>query len=305
MEQFDLIKLEKEKVNSGNKFKNGDIVRASDINSIIEGILYNNEFGIKNIKVVTELPQENISTNTLYLLKQADGTCAEYLYIDSKWEQIGSTQTRIDTELSSTSENPVQNKVIKEALDKKLDKVENAGTHKIYGVSSNNVQTMYDLASSSGAYQPNRIPMLVTATSISGDTEPTNGGHLLSAMPQKPWHTTPKQYVDDAVKLYRHSFKMIIKDASNTLTLYINLVSKQATQYTVEAFLNESVSSSEDAYGQFFFSGSFYDGTNYYTVFVASTSFGSYFCDTSDGGKDIISPTSISIQYAANYPKEI
>lgn len=68
--------------------------------------------GIKTVQVVDELPTTNISETTLYLLRQPDGTCIEYVWVGSKWEQTGSTQIKIDSELSDTSENPVQNKVI-------------------------------------------------------------------------------------------------------------------------------------------------------------------------------------------------
>jgi hypothetical protein len=45
----------------------------------------------------------------------------------------GGGSVTVDTELSSTSENPVQNKVVKEALDGKVNKIENvSGINKVY-----------------------------------------------------------------------------------------------------------------------------------------------------------------------------
>ena len=43
---------------------------------------------------------------------------------------IAVTNTQVDSAISSTSVNPVQNKVIKEALDNKVDKVEGKGLSK-------------------------------------------------------------------------------------------------------------------------------------------------------------------------------
>ena len=51
---------------------------------------------IKDIDIVDVLPTENISSTTLYLLRQVDGTCQEYLFVESKWELIGSTSIKIE-----------------------------------------------------------------------------------------------------------------------------------------------------------------------------------------------------------------
>lgn len=80
-------------------------------------------------KVVAQLPTENILSDVIYMVPAGtqgeNQVYDEYLYIDDVWELIGSTATTqaitVDQALSSTSENPVQNKTIFQALEKKLD----------------------------------------------------------------------------------------------------------------------------------------------------------------------------------------
>lgn len=81
-------------------------------------------------KVVTSLPTSGILSDVIYLVPTATQEehqiYDEYLYINSKWELLGTTATTqaiiVDQALSSTSENPVQNKAVQQALSGKLDK---------------------------------------------------------------------------------------------------------------------------------------------------------------------------------------
>lgn len=81
-------------------------------------------------KVVTDFPTSDIDTTKIYL-KLASSTAdknvyAEYIYTGdttaaydaSKWEKLGEAQTSIivDTALSTTSTNPVQNKIVNKAI---------------------------------------------------------------------------------------------------------------------------------------------------------------------------------------------
>lgn len=82
-------------------------------------------------KVVTDFPTSNIDATKIYL-KLASSTAeknvyAEYIYTGdttaaydaSKWEKLGEAQTSIivDTALSTTSTNPVQNKIVNKAIE--------------------------------------------------------------------------------------------------------------------------------------------------------------------------------------------
>lgn len=83
-----------------------------------------------NILVVEELPTEGISSDTIYLLKQEEGDCIEYLYVEGKWEVIGSTgvdltryvlKTELDAELSKKADvddlSELEGKVLKLETD--------------------------------------------------------------------------------------------------------------------------------------------------------------------------------------------
>ena len=81
-------------------------------------------------KIVESLPTLG-QNNILYLVLKENGQeegniYDEYIWIDNKYNFIGSTDIsfNVDTELSDTSENPVQNKTIKAALGDKVDKIE-------------------------------------------------------------------------------------------------------------------------------------------------------------------------------------
>ena len=59
----------------------------------------------------------------------ADTDKEEYVYVSGGWEYLGTNAIEVDSAMSSTSENPVQNKVITEALTGKQDTIDS--THKL------------------------------------------------------------------------------------------------------------------------------------------------------------------------------
>lgn len=59
----------------------------------------------------------------------SDTEKAEYVYISGDWEYLGTSAIEVDSELSTTSENPVQNKVITEALNAKQPTIDSS--HKL------------------------------------------------------------------------------------------------------------------------------------------------------------------------------
>ena len=67
---------------------------------------------------ISNLPQSGNQVGDLWHVNE-DGN--EYAWDGSKWEALGGlgASVTIDSELSSTSQNPVQNKVVKAALDGK------------------------------------------------------------------------------------------------------------------------------------------------------------------------------------------
>lgn len=72
------------------------------------------------IKVVENLPTQNISTTTVYLVPDTDGSSpdlyTEYIYVDGKWEQLGKAKVNLSEYYTSSEVDlKLQSKVDKEA----------------------------------------------------------------------------------------------------------------------------------------------------------------------------------------------
>lgn len=117
-----------------------NIYTKEEVNNLISA------FSRANFTIVTQLPTENISPTTIYLLpidpKNLSEGYNEFIYTNGKWEIIGVTKSdfsqyyskeeidnllsgkqnsiEIDTELSEKSDNPIQNKAVTIALNSKV-----------------------------------------------------------------------------------------------------------------------------------------------------------------------------------------
>lgn len=80
------------------------------------------------VNTVNDLPA-NPEVGWVYMVGLSTDTAfQEYMYTaDQRWEFIGYNAITIDSAMSTTSENPVQNKVIAEALTGKVDTVAGKG----------------------------------------------------------------------------------------------------------------------------------------------------------------------------------
>lgn len=79
--------------------------------------------------IVDELPEVG-EKQTMYFVPNETGSYTEYLWVTDleRFEEVGSTEIiAYDDELSDESENAVQNKVVKAAVDTKVDKVTGKG----------------------------------------------------------------------------------------------------------------------------------------------------------------------------------
>ncbi len=188
-----------------------DVARLKEINELDKKLNTKIDTLHANGFVVSQtLPTASKDTvGKIYLILQEQGRendiYDEYItvsYNDTfSWEKIGSTEFKmiVDTELSLDSTNPVQNKVITEALDGKLDKdTVGNGTVRVYAITANGEQTTgYALATSAAACVQPRIPLYYRKDNTQGDIEPPHS--LLTGTPKKPYHATNKKYVDDLV----------------------------------------------------------------------------------------------------------
>lgn len=74
------------------------------------------------VNSVSDLPQVAEPGWVYFVGRSDDADLREYVYIaDNEWEFLGYLSIVIDSALSTTSENPVQNKVIAAALNGKVD----------------------------------------------------------------------------------------------------------------------------------------------------------------------------------------
>lgn len=103
-------------------------------------------------KIVAELPKAaDAVSNKIYLVKSAasatDNTYAEYIKVvesgTAKWEKIGEWKgyISVDSELSDTSINPVQNKVVKAGITTAVNELTSQLTYKVDKVTGKGLST--------------------------------------------------------------------------------------------------------------------------------------------------------------------
>ena len=119
----------------------------------------------------------------------ADADAATKEYVD---DAVGAIPViTVDSALSDTSENPVQNKVVKSAIDGKLSLSGGTMTGNI-AMGNNRLQNVFELALSSGSGG--------NASRITGNNSIINGVKIVSGLiaPTSDNFATNKKYVDDA-----------------------------------------------------------------------------------------------------------
>lgn len=107
-----------------------DDVLAEDVNSIAHAVIKNQESINKK--------QNELTFDNTPILGSSNPVTSNGIYIFVKENASGgSASVVVDSELSITSENPVQNKIITEALNGKVDKINGMGLARIgsYGTS--------------------------------------------------------------------------------------------------------------------------------------------------------------------------
>ena len=165
-------------------------------------------------QIVESLPTTGDSTILYLVLKEGTAPQGniydEYLWIDGAYEHIGDTTTimTVDSALSATSENPVQNKVIKGELDKKIDKPANI-KEGLLGFNSVGVETIKEITGAGVSVEtdmlniPNNraLKEYVAAKNVNLLSKPTSNGivgymsgigsltyTLNTSMPESPSH---------------------------------------------------------------------------------------------------------------------
>jgi 3-methyladenine DNA glycosylase AlkC len=141
--------------------------------------------------VITGLPAKEDKANKVTELSE-NSTDIEYPSAKCVYDAIaGIEPMEVDDALSDTSENPVQNKVVKNALDGKLSLSGGTMSGDI-AMGNKRLRNVLEIALSSGdGTNPSRI---------TGNASVINGVSMLSGLiaPQGDTYATNKKYVDDA-----------------------------------------------------------------------------------------------------------
>ena len=160
--QSDVITLKADvaKIDLTEFYKKSETYNKDEVNALVNSIT---SF---NAQIVTQLPTTGISTTTIYLIAkkdvQSNDYYDEYLYINNKWELIGTTKvdltdyykkTEIDAKVSTldTKINALDmaNESINEELSSQSTKINNAGV-KISDLEADVQGLKEDIAESSG-----------------------------------------------------------------------------------------------------------------------------------------------------------
>lgn len=124
-----------------------------------------------SISVVSALPTADISTTTIYLLKTGSETnnlYTEYIYVDSKWETLGTQRMDLSEYLTKTdASNTYLGKTAAAASANKLNTNAGSATQPIYFSNGIPVATTFTLGASvpSGAKFTDTVYTLPAATS--------------------------------------------------------------------------------------------------------------------------------------------
>ena len=120
----ELANQNKEDIDTINNAENGILEQAKSYTNEIVAAQTHLSF-----KIISSLPTTDISTSTIYLLPvngDTDNVYEEYIYIDNKWESIGTTQTDLINYYTKTEIDEKIN-TINENINKKVDKVDGMG----------------------------------------------------------------------------------------------------------------------------------------------------------------------------------
>lgn len=152
----------------------------------------------------------------------------------------GNGSIEVDSALSLDSENPVQNKIVTEALDNKVDKLTPTDAAQYY-------PEIYAMTKSKNPY--------LLGTTIVGTDSTAGGGyvpvyltqdgitHLLTGTPTRAFHCANKKYVDDnATKQYKHTITVNYTNFSFDIQFY----SVKKNTDSVEYYNNEHLDINAD-----------------------------------------------------------
>lgn len=188
--------------------------------------------------VITQL--ETKLENAVETCENIVENCAE----DIKNEALEKIENAVmDEELSLESVRPVQNKVITEAVNTKLDKfTTNTGSVRYYGVKENGEQYVGYVAQNPSWQLNNGFLAVYKSRELEGDVIGGSGGGavLITNTPTKPYHTANKKYVDDKFSVFSplHHFVIVPPEYDWTYNFYMVLPNRTEAFNTLAEFLD-------------------------------------------------------------------
>lgn len=208
---FEAKQLDATLINNNTEYQEGDALQPSAINDIVEGVLHNQ--GNSGGSGLTKEEKEKLN-----IIKN-DGNGDKYLADDGTYKEVaGGSSVTVDSELSTESENPVQNRVVTEALNGKLDiPTPNPNKLRVVTMKTNNTVSATLLVGEPKVVGANNglIPMYQNYNT-SNDV-PTS--RLVTGTPLYDGEAANKKYVDDnkGTKLYKHIISGKLTDYNNTI----------------------------------------------------------------------------------------
>ena len=156
----------------------------------------------------------------------------------------------VDDEFSLDSENPVQNKVVTEALNNKLDKVENTTSYNLIYASKPQKNGEPSEQTTIRAYYIARSSYIPIYDACLGGYNPdgtintTLNGAVKTGIPERVDHATPKKWVEDLVNEKTgvfsplHHFVIIPPDTDRTYNFYMVLPGQTEAFNTLAEFID-------------------------------------------------------------------
>ncbi len=185
-----------------NYYLKSELYTQTEIDNLIGGI---NKL---TSEIVTELPTENISTSTIYLIKKENAeTYTQYMYIDDAWAELGDTTIDLSKYYTKTE---VDTKLVQYALKDAVDNhIADTGIH----VSTED-RTKWDKAATDDHTHENKTVLDKFTENASGVL--LYNGESVNSSADNIWYGTKEEY--DAIELKDPNMLYVIDDEDDTLS---------------------------------------------------------------------------------------
>lgn len=176
-----------------------------------------------NMKVVSELPTEGISTSTIYLVPKSEGSTqgdiyTEFIYIDNTWERIGSTAVDLTDYLKKTGDGSSLTSSVQATQLSSVTSITSGSLSEILGQINANLEVLKSVEAAAGKWIRNQtIPAGSTTYTISNDVFKT------SSIVTMYYSADSLKDVSDAVPSYSTTDGSLVVTFSNATASTISI----------------------------------------------------------------------------------